>query len=88
MNSSSPRRIARLHDPNIPPWIRLLEFLEVAQKVAVFVGKDVSFRHEVEVLSPELILHFHEVKAKTVLPRDFIRLWKVVDPLVLIQSFV
>ena len=88
MDSPSSGRVARFHDPDVSSRVGLLEPLVVSQKVTILVRQDVSVRVEVEVLSAKLFLHFDVVKAHPVLPGDLVRMWKMVQPLVLIQPLV
>lgn len=57
-------------------------------EVTELIWQDVCVRNKVKVLFPELLLHPHHVEAESVLPGDLIALWKVVDLLVLIQTFI
>jgi hypothetical protein len=60
----------------------------VGVKIVEFLRQDVAVRDEVELLAAEPLLHLHIVVAKSVFPGDFVGLWKVVDALKLIETFV
>lgn len=66
----------------------LLQLLVMGIEVSEFVWEDIGVRHEVEVLFPESLLHANHVETETVLPRDLIALWEMVDLLILVQSFI
>lgn len=57
-------------------------------KYAEIVWDDVGIWNEIEQLSPKLFLQFQEVYCHPIFPGDLVRLRKVVDFLVLIQTFV
>lgn len=57
-------------------------------KISKLIRKNVCVRHKVEVLLAEPFLHSHDVIAESVFPCDFVALRKVVDLLILIESFV
>ena len=88
MNASTSTRVAWLYDPNIAPRIGLLQFLIMAQEVTVLVRQDVCVRHEVKCLAPKLFLHFNIIEAKSVLACYLIRMWEMVEALILVEAFV
>lgn len=60
----------------------------VVEEVPVFVREDVGVRDEVKVLSSKFLLHLDIIEAQPVLPRDLIRVWKMIDSLVFIQTLI
>ena len=57
-------------------------------EIMKFVWQDVGIRNEIKLLSTESLLHLDIVIAESVFPRDFIALRKMINPLVLVQTFV
>lgn len=88
MDASASTRVARFHDPDIASRVRLFQLLIVTQEVAILVRQDVGVRHEVEGLTPKLLLHLDIIEAKPVFPRDLIRMRKMVESLILVQALV
>ena len=66
----------------------MAQFLIVGVEVVEFLWQDVGVWNEVVLLSPESLLHFHIVVAKSVFARDFVTLRKVIDSLELIESLI
>ena len=53
-------------------------------KVTELIRQDVSIWTKVKRILAKSLLQSHNIKAKSVLPCDFIALWEVIDLLVLI----
>ena len=62
----------------------LFELLVVVIKVTELIRQDVSIWTKVKRILAKPLLQTHNIKAKSVLPCDFIALWEVIDLLVLI----
>ena len=60
----------------------------MTEKVSIFIGKNIGIRHEIESVSPKLLLHFDIIEAQPVFPSNFIRMWEVVQSLILVQTFI
>lgn len=57
-------------------------------EIVEFVGQDVGVWNEIVMLVAELLLHFDKVEAKSILPRDLITHWEVINSLILIKAFI
>lgn len=57
-------------------------------EIMKFIWQDVGIWNEIKLLSTKSLLHLHVVIAQSVFPRNFIALWKMINPLVLVQAFV
>ena len=62
----------------------LFELLVVVIKVTELIGQDVGIWAKVKRVLTEPLLQTHNIKAKSVLSRDFIALREMIDLLVLI----
>ena len=80
--------VCRLHDPDIPLGLGLLELLVVSVEVMELVREDVSVWDEVELTSAKSLLHLDIVETKSVLSGDFITLWEMIDSLEFVQTFI
>ena len=77
----------RLYDPHVALLLGL-ETVEVRVEVGEFVRQNVGVRDDVEGLFAELLLHFDDVFAESILARQLGRHGKVVDLLVLVQTLI
>ena len=66
----------------------LLQLLIVVVEVTELVGQDVGIRAEIESGLSKALLQAHNIEAETVFSCDFVRLWEVIDLLVLIEAFI
>ena len=82
------RGIGRLEDPDVLLRVMLLQLLIVFVEFAELVRQDVGVWNEVPLGLSIAFLHPDDVKAKTVLARNFMTLREVVDLLILIEAFV
>lgn len=57
-------------------------------EISELIRQDVGIRHEVERCLAKPLLHADYVEAESVLARDLMALWEVVDLLILVQTFV
>ena len=88
VDAAAARRIGRLDDPDVSLWLRLPQFLEMSMEVVEFIWKNVSLGDEVKLLSTKTLLHLDIVIAKTILPRNLVTLWEVIDSLELVQALI
>jgi len=80
--------VSGLHYPDVLLRVVLLQLLVVGVEVPEFIRQDVCIWHEIEVLLSIFFLHLDHVETKSIFPGNFIALRKVVNLLVLIQSFI
>lgn len=66
----------------------LLLLVETLAEGLPLLWQDESFREEIEVLFRELVLHFPDIDRQSVLPGQFLTGRKVINFLVVVQSFV
>ena len=57
-------------------------------EVMELIWQDVGVWDKIELIPAEPLLHLHKVVAEAVLPRDFIALREMVNPLMLVKSLV
>ena len=88
MDAATARRIGRLDNPDVPLRLRLLKLLVVRVKVMEFIRQNVRVWDEIKLIAPKTFLHFDIVETEAIFACNFVWLWKMVDPLVLVQSFV
>ena len=88
VNSSTSARVAWLHNPDISARVRLLQLMIVIQQVSIFIGQYISVRYEIKVFSSEFLLHLDVIETQSVLPRHLVGVWKMIDPLVFIKTFI
>ena len=60
----------------------------VIQKISIFIRQYISIRHKIKMFSAEFLLHFDIIEAQSILPCDLVGVWKMIDSLVFIQSFI
>lgn len=66
----------------------LLQLLVVFVKLSEFVWQNVGVGYKIEVLLAITLLHTDDVEAKSIFPGDLVRLWEVINLLVLVQTFI
>lgn len=88
LNSSALCRICGLNNPNILFGVMLLQLLVVFVKLSEFVWQNVGVGYKIEVLLAITLLHTDDVEAKSIFPGDLVRLWEVINLLVLVQTFI
>ena len=88
MDAATARRIGRLDDPDVPLWLGLLQLLVVRVEVMKLVWQNVRVWDEIKLITTKAFLHLDIVETEAILACDFVRLWKMIDPLMLVQSFV
>ena len=88
VNAASSRHVSGLDDPQVALGILILKLLEMIVEVAEFIWDDVGVRKEVKVLLSKLLLHLVDIQCQFVLPRYLEALWKVVDFLVFVETFI
>ena len=88
MNSSASAGVTWLHDPNISPWVRLLELMIMIEQVSIFIWQNVCIWNKIENISSKFLLHLDKIEAHSVLTCDLIWLWKMIDSLIFIQAFI
>ena len=57
-------------------------------EVVEFIWKNISLGDEVKLLSTKTLLHLDIVVAESILPRNLVTLWKVIDSLELVQALI
>lgn len=60
----------------------------MSMEVMELVWQNVCIRNKVKSTATKSFLHLDVVETQPVLSRDLVRLWKVIDSLVLIQALV
>ena len=88
MDTSSSTRIAWLYDPDIAPWISLLQLLVMTQQISVLIWQDIGIWNEIESITTKFLLQFYVIEAKTIFSGNFIRVREVIDSLIFIQAFI
>ena len=88
MDAATLRRVGWLYNPHVPLRLRLPQFLVVGVEVMELLRQDVRVGDEVVLSAPEPLLHLHVIVAKSVLARDFVAHWEVVDFLELVEALV
>lgn len=58
------------------------------REITIFLRQNVGIRGKVILVTTKLLLKFYIVEAQTVLPSYLVRAWEMVDPLVLVETFV
>ena len=66
----------------------LLPHLEGLQKVRVFIRENVGLGKKVEMCFPKLLLHFPNVIAESIFPRQLRSAHKMIDLLVIVKVLV
>lgn len=73
VDTSSSAEVCWFHYPQIFLGLFLLEEIEVRVELSQLVGKNVCvWNNIIDATSPELLLHFHDIKAQSVFPSNFI----------------
>jgi len=62
--------------------------MEMRIEICELIRKNVSIWDYVEFFLPEFLLHLYYIVTQSIFSGKFIRLWKMVNSLVFIQSFV
>ena len=60
----------------------------MSMEVVEFIWKNVSLGDEVKLLSTKTLLHLDIVVAESILPRNLVTLWKVINSLELVQALI
>lgn len=66
----------------------LLELLVMLIEFTEFIRKNIGIRNKVKVLFTVSFLHPYNIEAKPILPGNLVTLRKMIDFLILVQSFV
>ena len=88
VDSTSSWHVSWFYDPEIALRVWLLLLLEMIIEVTEFIRNDVGVGEEIKVLLSKLLLHFIDIWSQFVFSGYFKTLWKVVDFLKFIESFV
>jgi len=88
IDSSSLASIGWLHNPDILLAFMLLQFLVVIVEVTKLIWQNVGIRAEIKGRLSKSFLHTHNIEAKSIFTSDLITLWKMVDFLILIKTFI
>ena len=88
MDATASARVTRFDYPHVTTWISLLELLVVAEEVTVFIWQDVSIWHEIKSFATVFLLCLDVIEAESILSRYLVRVWEMIEPLVLVKSLV
>ena len=80
--------VSRLYDPDILLAFVLFQLLIMIVKVTELIGQNVCVRRKVKSMSTKLFLHSNDVEAHPVFAGNLVGLWKFVDLLILVQTFI
>jgi hypothetical protein len=88
VNAFTLTRIGRFKDPHVFLGLVLLQLLVVVIKISKLFGKNIGVWGQVECRLAIFFLHSDQIEAKSVFFGDFVTVGKLVNLLVLVQTFV
>jgi len=87
-DTSSLSCISWLHDPNVLFAIVLLQLLVMLVEFSKLVWKNVGVGNKVKMLFSVSLLHSYDVETESVLSRDFMTRWEMINLLVFVKALV
>lgn len=88
VNTTALTGIGWLDNPYILLALVLLQFLIVVIEITEFIWQDVGIWTKVKRILAESFLKAYNIEAQTILPGDLVALRKVIDLLILVESFI
>ncbi len=66
----------------------LSQLVKMTIKICEFIGQIIGVRNDVECFFAKFLLHLDDIGAKSIFSSDLDTIWKVIDFLVIIETFI